>query len=110
MHLDPPRHLFHFDRPSARTVIERAGLTVTGISGVSFEHDPYGWAEGIASAGLGGHNILTRYLMGLDDLTPKSALGLILGAVMVLPALALSLASWSVGQGALFEIQAGKGE
>ena len=52
-HLDVPRHLFHFSPRSLGKVLQMADLTVSRISFVSFEHDPYGWIESILGISTG---------------------------------------------------------
>ncbi|MEI9986560.1 MAG: class I SAM-dependent methyltransferase [Aliidongia sp.] len=46
-HLDVPRHLHHFTRPSLTLLLRRHGLKVTAVSYVSPEHDVFGWVQSI---------------------------------------------------------------
>jgi hypothetical protein len=53
---------------------------------------------------LTGHtNTLTRFLMGLDRLSPRVCFSWLLGVALVAPALLLAIVSWAVGRGALME-------
>jgi SAM-dependent methyltransferase len=103
LHLDVPRHLVHFTPQTLEATLGRAGLKLADISFTSLEHDPYGWVESAINRLTGRANTLTRFLMGLDPLGPAVLLSFVLGAVLVPPALLLSVASWLAKRGALME-------
>jgi hypothetical protein len=86
--------------------LERAGLDPVDVRFASLEHDPYRWVESTISRLTGRANTLTRFLMGLDRFGPAVLLSFVLGAVLVLPALVLSVASWLARRGALMETTA----
>jgi SAM-dependent methyltransferase len=106
LHLDVPRHLVHFTPQTLSATLERAGLTLSGISFASLEHDPYGWVESTINMLTGRANTLTRFLMGLDPFGASVLLSLVLGTLLVPLALLLSVTSWLVGRGALMEATA----
>lgn len=106
LHLDPPRHLFHFSPGSLEKTLEKAGLQVSKVGFVSIEHDPYGWVESAINRITGRYNTMTRYLMGLEGFSGHVLLSFILGGVLAVPALILSVLSWIMGRGALFQIVA----
>jgi 2-polyprenyl-3-methyl-5-hydroxy-6-metoxy-1,4-benzoquinol methylase len=103
MHLDVPRHLVHYTPATIAATFKRAGLTISAMSFTSLEHDPYGWVESTISRLTGRTNVLTRFLMGLDKLSPRIFLSWLLGAALLAPALLLAIVSWTAGSGALME-------
>jgi SAM-dependent methyltransferase len=103
MHLDVPRHLVHYTPATMAGTFQRAGLTISVMSFTSLEHDPYGWVESTISRLTGHTNTLTRFLMGLDRLSPRVCFSWLLGVALVAPALLLAIVSWAVGRGALME-------
>jgi SAM-dependent methyltransferase len=106
LHLDLPRHLIHFTPQTLSATLECAGLSVVDLRFVSLEHDPYGWVESTINRVTGRANTLTRFLMGLDSFGPAVLLSFVLGAVLVPPALLLSVTSWMARRGALMETTA----
>jgi SAM-dependent methyltransferase len=54
LHLDVPRHRWHFSVPTLGRLAERAGLSLRDVSHFSLEYGPYGWLQSaLARAGLG---------------------------------------------------------
>jgi len=106
LHLDVPRHLVHFTPQTLTATLERAGLKPAEMSFVSLEHDPYGWIESTINRLTGRPNTLHRFLMRLDPIGPAVLLSFVLGAVLLLPALLLSVASWVARRGAVMEATA----
>jgi 2-polyprenyl-3-methyl-5-hydroxy-6-metoxy-1,4-benzoquinol methylase len=109
LHLDVPRHLFHFSARSLEILLKRAGLSNVSADYVSVEHDPYGWVQTILNKFVRPQNALLRYLMRLDPLTPAAAVSLALGGVLAIPAGIASLASWTVSRGAIISVSASAG-
>ena len=105
-HLDVPRHLVHYTPETLADTLRRVGLTVTAISYVSLEHDPYGWIETVINRITARPNTLTRFLMGIDAFGPATLLSLVLAALFSVPALFLSAMSWRWRKGALIELTA----
>ena len=106
LHLDVPRHLVHFTPQTLTATLERAGLKPAEMSFASLEHDPYGWVESTINRLTGRPNTLHRFLMRLDPIGPAVLLSFVLGAVLLLPALLLSVASWVARRGAVMEATA----
>jgi SAM-dependent methyltransferase len=104
LHLDVPRHLFHFSATSLDVLLKRAGLAGVSADYVSVEHDPYGWVQTILNKFVRPHNALLRYLMRLDPFTPAAAISLGAGGVLAVPAALASLASWAVSRGAIISV------
>ncbi len=103
-HLDVPRHLFHFSPESLRNALKIAGLSVSSISYVSFEHDPYGWIQSVLNKQFGNKNKLTRQLMNLDRLTIGSVAAVAAAIVLAIPILLLSVVSWIARGGAIMQV------
>ena len=109
-HLDPPRHLAHYDRGSLARVLRAAGLEVVAEHRHLPEYGWSGWVQSALNAALPRPNVLYEFAKdrgALRDLGPGS-LATLLGASLALgaPALALSipleaLASATGGQAAL---------
>jgi len=106
LHLDVPRHLMHFTPQTLAATLKRAGLEPAEMRFASLEHDPYGWVESTINRVTGRPNTLTRFLMGLEPFGPAVLLSIVLGVMLVPPALLLSMASWLAGYGALMEATA----
>ncbi len=109
MHLDIPRHLFHFSARSLTAVLCRNGFKNITVGFTSFEHDPIGWVQTLINRVVSPPNTLLRYLMKLDAPPEKAAISLILSAVLVLPSVGMSLVSWTVGRGAILLVEASIG-
>lgn len=106
LHLDVPRHLVHFTPDTLRHTMARAGLHLAGCRFRSLEHDPYGWLETVITRLLGRQNTLTRYLMRVDRLDATVAAGLVLAAVLAIPAAMLAAVTWLARRGAIVEATA----
>ncbi|MFH0908173.1 MAG: class I SAM-dependent methyltransferase [bacterium] len=50
LHLDPPRHIFQFTKPSMKQLLERAGFAVTKCSTLSLEMGALGFAQSVMNA------------------------------------------------------------
>lgn len=106
VHLDPPRHLFHFCQRSLINLMKKSGFNIYRVGFVSFEHDPFGWIQSTINKITGQQNILTRYLMGIEHFNFMVFLSIILSAILILPSVLLSIVSWIAGQGSIMEITA----
>jgi SAM-dependent methyltransferase len=62
LHLDVPRHLWHFDSGTLAELARRCDFEVTGIRHFSAEYGPFGIVQGIATKLGGGHRLFTRLL------------------------------------------------
>lgn len=62
LHLDVPRHRFHFSLQSMRSLAERVGMKVSKVATFSPEYGPYALLQGVLSRmGLG--NFLFRSMI-----------------------------------------------
>ena len=100
-HLDVPRHVSHFDIPSLKKLFDPLELSISHISHISFEHDPYGWVQSILNRVGFRQNNLTRILMGIDQLSFQEFF-MIFIAILISPlALLLTIISWIYKKGAM---------
>jgi len=106
VHLDAPRHLFHFTPRSLAGLLEVVGMEVCHVQFTSVAHDPYGWAQTIVNKFTRPFNLLTRYLMGMEKLTIKVVFSLLLCIVLMPASILLALASWVFQKGAVMEVTA----
>lgn len=108
LHLDVPRHLFHFSPESLQYCLNESGFAITQVSYKSFEHDPYGWSQSILNLLFRKHNLLTRFLMQLEKLHIAIIVHLILATLIGILFLPISVLSWFFHSGAIIEVTAEK--
>ena len=101
LHLDLPRHLFHFTPRAITKTFEAAGFRVEDIRFGEFEYDVVGWSQSLLNRGLGGRNEFFKAMSGrpgrgstLRQMAQTIA-GVELSALAVVPAL---VESW-LGRG-----------
>jgi SAM-dependent methyltransferase len=101
LHLDVPRHLYHFSLAPLRTVLERAGLEVVRVGYREVEYDVFGWIQSALNRVMPRPNILFDALTGRPRRVSRSLLAanLLLGALALLPAGAATLVSSWRGAG-----------
>lgn len=104
LHLDVPRHLFHFSKNSLQVLFNQAGLTIDSESYISIEHGPYGLIDSLVSKIFCHQNILTSYLMGLERFNVRTLLAITVAGAVAIPAGILALVSWFVKKGALIQV------
>lgn len=110
-HLDVPRHLHHFSARALGRALQNAGLKVVRTRVTSPEHDPYGVLQSLLNWMGFKQNLLTKLLMGMRDhdvSTEEVSLVIVVAALLVVPSLAISMASWAFGSGAILETWAAK--
>ena len=64
LHLDIPRHLFHFTAESIAKMFEASGFQVDDISFGEWEYDVIGWSQSLLNRGLGGRNEFFKTVSG----------------------------------------------
>ncbi len=107
LHLDVPRHQYHFSPKNLRYAMEKAGLKVVRTRFASLEHDPYGWVQSTLNSIGFKQNRLMKFLMGAreqDTSITTVAVMIGLSVVLVIPSLLLSIVSWAAGDGAIVEV------
>jgi len=60
LHLDVPRHRWHFEPGTLTRLADRCGFEVDHVRHFSVEHGPFGIVQGIATKLGGGHVLFTR--------------------------------------------------
>jgi SAM-dependent methyltransferase len=101
LHLDVPRHLYHFSLPSLRAELDRAGLEVTRVWHHEVEYDWFGWIQ----SGLNG--VMPRPNILFDALTRRPrrvsrlrlAANVVLALLALIPAFGATVVSTWMGQG-----------
>jgi SAM-dependent methyltransferase len=101
LHLDVPRHLYHFSLRSLRTELDRAGLEVVRVWHHELEYDWFGWIQSALNRVMPRPNIL------FDALTRRPrrvsrvrlAANVILALLLLLPAFGATVVSTWMGQG-----------
>ena len=71
LHLDVPRHLYHYGRRSLRLLHERAGFQVREERHQEFEYDVLGWSQSALNSMLPTRNLFFRQLTGKAQGTPS---------------------------------------
>jgi SAM-dependent methyltransferase len=92
LHLDAPRHLFHFTRPVLARLLDGAGLRPLRWWYQELEYDWFGWIQSAQNAVLGRANILFDALTGKPRRAGRfqTAATLAGAAALALPALAMT--------------------
>ncbi len=111
-HLDPPRHLFHFNRAALGRMLREEGLLPTQWGFFSPEFDPYGWLQTIENRIGFPLGLLYRFLHLKGTLSPDERRVARAALVSALPlgvlAVALSLAGALLQNGSSMEVWATK--
>lgn len=109
MHLDVPRHLSHFSPDAIERALRAHGFRIARVDFRSFEHDPVGWVQG----GLDRLGFEPAFLVKLLARMPErrsGPLATLAAVVLAIPlgvlGLALAVASWRPGAGAVMEVWA----
>lgn len=109
MHLDAPRHLCHFSPRSIEQALRASGFRMDHLDFRSFEHDPVGWIQGGLDRLGFEQGLLVKLLAGMTD-RRSGPLATLAAVVLSVPlgaiGLAVALASWRAGSGAVMEVWA----
>lgn len=106
IHLDLPRHLAHFTPATLRAALERAGLQLSRLYFVSWEYDPFGWVEAVLNKLGFPMNTLLRLIQHDPHLPLRPSRrisAVLLGGLLLPPAIVLALTSWLAKRGACME-------
>jgi len=71
LHLDVPRHLYHYGRRSLRLLHERGGFQVRDERHQEFEYDVLGWSQSALNWMFPTRNLFFRQLTGKAQETPS---------------------------------------
>jgi SAM-dependent methyltransferase len=109
MHLDVPRHLCHFSPDAIERALRASGFRVARVDFRSFEHDPVGWVQGALDR-LGFEQAFLLKLLARMRERRSGLLATLAAIVLAVPlgviGLALAVASWRAGAGAVMEVWA----
>ena len=109
MHLDAPRHLCHFSPDAIERALRASGFRTARLDFRSFEHDPVGWVQGGLDRLGFEQGLLVKLLARMPE-RRSGALASVAALVLAVPlgvfGLALALASWRAGAGAVMEVWA----
>jgi SAM-dependent methyltransferase len=115
-HLDPPRHISHFDHATLRALVDRLGLEVLSERTFHLEYGPVGWLQSALNRLLPRSNFLYEFVKDRGALAgvPASqtalnlALSVVGAAALAAPALAVEAAAGLARAGAVLTIAARK--
>ncbi len=84
LHLDVPRHLFHFGRQSLRQLLEKCGFQVRDQHHQEFEYDVLGWSQSALNKIFATRNLFFLQLTGKapEALPWERAGNLLIGPVL----------------------------
>jgi SAM-dependent methyltransferase len=109
MHLDAPRHLCHFSPDAIERALHASGFRMAHLDFRSFEHDPFGWVQGGLDRLGFEQGLLVKLLARMPERRsgPLATLAaLVLAVPLGVLGLALAMASWRAGAGAVMEVWA----
>lgn len=64
LHLDVPRHIYHFDSGSLESCLEKSGFNVESVTYQEFEYDLLGWVQSALNSVFKEKNVFFDYLRG----------------------------------------------
>ncbi|OYV96580.1 MAG: hypothetical protein B7Z73_00475 [Planctomycetia bacterium 21-64-5] len=101
LHLDVPRHLFHFNRPSLARLLETTGFVLVGHWHHEIEYDLIGWSQSALNLVAAEPNIFLHSLIRRPVRAGRAARAthLVLGAILSGAALPLVAVSSCLGRG-----------
>jgi SAM-dependent methyltransferase len=101
LHLDVPRHLFHFTQEALSHAIERVGLAVDGWHHQEFEYDLFGWLQSAINVLIPSPNTLFLSLTGKRCANQRAALvvSYALAALFAAPAVAATAVGTGIRRG-----------
>ena len=97
LHLDVPRHLYHFTKVSLERLLEGSGLRIIRTWHQEFEYDLLGWSQSALNKIFNTHNVFFDVLRGntLHRTIGQRAMHSLLGlaaAALALPLLPIAAA------------------
>lgn len=109
MHLDVPRHLCHFSPDAIERALGASGFRMAHVDFRSFEHDPFGWVQSTLNRLGFEQGLLVKLLARMRE-RRSGAVATLAAVVLTVPlgalGLAVALASWRAGAGAVMEVWA----
>ena len=110
LHLDVPRHLYHFGLPSLRAALETAGLKVIRVWHHELEYDLFGWIQSALNRAMPRPNILFDALTRRPRRVSRAlvAANAILAVLLLIPAFVATVLSTWMGRGGTIIVAAGR--
>ena len=110
LHLDVPRHLYHFGLPSLRAALETAGLQVIRVWHHELEYDLFGWIQSALNRAMPRPNILFDALTRRPRRVSRAlvAANAILAVLLLIPAFVATVLSTWMGRGGTIIVAAGR--
>jgi hypothetical protein len=106
-HLDPPRHLSHFDYESLNYFLQELNLQIINSSFISIEHDPVGWIESSLNKVYASPNQLSQLLTGNSHSSHLHRVVLVLIiSLLIIPAALISIISGIFRTGSIMQVVA----
>ncbi|HYO10884.1 MAG TPA: class I SAM-dependent methyltransferase [Tepidisphaeraceae bacterium] len=104
LHLDPPRHRYHFTPRTLARLLGECGFEIVRSTSFAIEYDLFGVIQSAINPLCSRPNVLFEKLTAGGQPTPHLpkrdvALSFALSPLVGPPAVGLSLASWATGQG-----------
>ena len=108
LHLDVPRHLYHFNLSSIKTLLSSSGFTIVSTRHQEFEYDLLGWSQSALNTLTPIPNIFFAVLSGRPATTsrPWLCLSLVLGVIFSCIALPLVLLGSAIRRGGTLVVMA----
>jgi SAM-dependent methyltransferase len=104
LHLDVPRHLYHFTPDTLRALLDKAGLNIVDTSTLAMEYDVFGVVQSSLNQGCSRPNVLFERLTNKKTppgATPRDvSLSYLQAPVLTVLGVAHSLAAAAAGHGA----------
>lgn len=110
LHLDVPRHLFHFNQVSLRRLFETTGFTLVGHWHHEIEYDLVGWSQSSLNIVTKEPNLFMNAIIGRQVPTNRfvTAVHVIAGLFLTAAAIPFALASSAAGRGGTLIVAATK--
>jgi SAM-dependent methyltransferase len=101
LHLDVPRHLYHFSLPSLRAAFDQAGLEVVRVWHHEAEYDWFGWIQSALNRIMPRPNILFDALTRRPRRVSRALVvtNAVLAYLLLIPAFGATVLSTWMGQG-----------
>ena len=108
LHLDVPRHLYHFSLTGLHTALDRAGLEPTKVWHHEAEYDLFGWIQSALNCVMPRPNILFDGLTRRPRRVSRTlvAANTVLGGLLLLPAIIATVLSTCAGRGGTLVVAA----
>jgi hypothetical protein len=110
LHLDVPRHLYHFDAGTLKYCLESAGYTTVRQWHQEFDYDLLGWSQSASNCIMSHQNVFFDCLTGKQKTRSKwtTASGFVLGSVLSILALPFVAAGTLAGRGGTIVVAANR--